>query len=528
MRLRFSVPAALASGALLVLAFPSTSLRIFAVIAPAMLLLICLNQSARAGFASGMAFGIGFFVPLLAWLQHVGLHAWLVLSGLEALLMGLLGLTLALVTRLRGWPLWSAAAWVAVEAVRARLPFGGFTWGRLAFSQDSGVFTRWAGVGGAPLVSFLVALAAGLLAYAVLRLVAGLGRFGRGRLAGGAALAGGVAIALSGLALPHPATGGERIPVAVVQGNVPRLGLGFNEQRLSVTTNHRDATLDLAQRVADGAVPEPRFVIWPENATDVDPIRDSEYRALVTTAVQAIDRPVLIGAVLDSADERSLNAGLVWDPQTGPGETYAKRHLVPFGEYVPLRSVFGPLSDQLKLVGTGFAPGDKPGLLRLDGVPVGDVICFEVAYDGLVRDVVNAGAQVLVVQTNNATYEPGDETYQQLAMGRFRAVETNRTVLVAATSGVSAVIAPDGTVTEESEVFTRALLVRDISLRTNRTLAVRLGVLPELVLSAVVLVPLGILLAGWLRRRQERRTEAAVEAADDVAPTEPLVAEPAP
>jgi apolipoprotein N-acyltransferase len=133
-------------------------------------------------------------------------------------------------------------------------------------------------------------------------------------------------------------------------------------------------------------------------------------------------------------------------------------------------------------------------------VPIGDVICFEVAYDSLVQSSVADGAELLVVQTNNATFGHTAETYQQLAMSRLRAVETGRTVLQVATTGKSAVIDPEGHVLRESgALFHPAVLTAAVVPRSNLTLAVRLGALPELVLA--VLAAAGVVGGIVLRRR---------------------------
>jgi apolipoprotein N-acyltransferase len=118
-------------------------------------------------------------------------------------------------------------------------------------------------------------------------------------------------------------------------------------------------------------------------------------------------------------------------------------------------------------------------------VRLGDVICFEVAYDDLVRDVVTGGGRLIVVQTNNATFGRSGETEQQLAMGRLRAVEHGRAVVVAATSGISAVIAPDGEVVDDAAVFTRKVMVHEVPVRADRTVATRIGAAPEYALSAL-------------------------------------------
>jgi apolipoprotein N-acyltransferase len=151
--------------------------------------------------------------------------------------------------------------------------------------------------------------------------------------------------------------------------------------------------------------------------------------------------------------------------------------------------------------------GHGNGLLTGAAVPIGDVICFEVAYDSLVQSSVAAGAQLLVVQTNNATFGRTAETYQQLAMGQLRAVETGRTVIQAATTGKSAVIGPDGTIHDESgPLFQSDVLIDTVPLRTGKTLAVRLGAAPEWAISIVV--ALGILAVVGNDYRNRKATKA--------------------
>ena len=162
------------------------------------------------------------------------------------------------------------------------------------------------------------------------------------------------------------------------------------------------------------------------------------------------------------------NVGILWSPTTGPGSEYTKRHPVPFGEYIPLRSIARLVSSDVDLVTQDMVAGTGNGLVTGGPFPIGDVICFEVAYDGLVRSSVRAGAQLLVVQTNNATFGHTAETYQQLAMSQLRAVETGRTVLQVATTGMSAVIGPDGTIRQRSgALYTPDIIVASVPLRTT-------------------------------------------------------------
>jgi apolipoprotein N-acyltransferase len=498
---------AVAGGLVLVLAFPGYDLPALAVLGPAALALAVRGERFRSGLWLGLVFGLAFFVPLLSWTgTYVGSFPWLALGVFQASYLALLGGATALTSRLRWWPLWTAALWVGAEALRGRFPFGGFPWGRLGFSQTDGPLLSLAAYGGVPLVSFAVALVGALLAAVLLALSRARHADARRPAVRAAALAlvGALAVPLAGalawLPLPGPSLteGGPTATVAVIQGDVPRAGLDFNAQRRAVLDNHVQQTLELAQDVAAGEEPRPDVVIWPENSSDIDPYTNADATREIDRAAAAIDAPILVGAVVEGPGVNVRNTAIVWDPDDGPGDTYVKRHPVPFGEYIPHRAFFRLFSEQVDLVRRDFVGGDEVGVLDIGGVRLGDLICFEVVYDGLTSDLVDGGAGMLVVQTNNATFGYTDESEQQLALSRLRAVEHGRSVVIAATSGISAVVAPDGSVVRSSELFEPAVVVEEIAQRDSATVALRLGAAPEWALSAI---GAGALLAGLLRRR---------------------------
>ena len=460
----------------------------------------------RPGSAAvlGLLFGAVFFGFLLTWMTVVGIDAWIGLAALCAAWLAGLGVAVSWVTRLRGWPLWVACVWVAEEALRDRIPLGGFPWGRLAFVTGEGGLTAYAWLLGAPGVTFATALVGALIAYAVV----GIQRASRvssprpGLMALSVAVAA-TLIVFAAMDYLRPLIEGpttsefSAVPVAVVQGNVPRSGFDFQGQREEVLRNHVKATVDFADQLKTGQGQQgrPNFVIWPENATDIDPFSDAAAAALIQSAVDAIGVPVLVGAVVTNPKDPStiLNLSIVWNPKTatspgGPGQTYAKRHPVPFGEYIPFRSMIGNLTQRFSLIPRDFAPGDSPGVLTIAGVTIGVVICFEVAYDQEPRDVINGGGQFLVVQTNNATYGNTGQPEQQLAITQTRAIEHNRTALVAATSGISAVIDSKGRILQRSEEFTQTVLQANAQLHGTRSPSDRLGEWPEWLLSAVALL----------------------------------------
>jgi apolipoprotein N-acyltransferase len=520
-RLPWRTALAAAGGLLLLLAFPEWSLWPLAVLGPAALALAVHGQRARSGAWLGLVLGLAFFVPLLSWSGvYVGAFPWLALAVSQAAFLALLGAATAATSRLRLWPLWTAALWVADEALRGRLPFGGFPWGRLGLSQTDGPFLALAAYGGVPLVGFAVALTGALLAAAVLALVrarrAGDGapaRRGPAVRTAAAALAAALAVPLLGALAwwPLPGSsltaGGPTVTVAVVQGDVPEAGLEFNARRRAVLDNHVQRTLELAARVVAGEEAAPDLVVWPENSSDIDPYLNDDAARQIGRAAQAVDAPILVGAVVDGPGRFLSNTGIVWDPGTGPGDTYVKRHPVPLAEYVPARDFFRFFSDKVDLVRRDFTAGTEVGVLDVGGARVGDVICFEVVYDSLVRDTVEAGAGMLVVQTNNATFGFTDESAQQVAAARVRAVESGRSVALASTSGISAVIAPDGSLVRQSQLFTPAVFVEEIAQRDTTTLATRLGAAPEWALCALGAAAV-LAVAGPAVRRRMRAGDA--------------------
>nr|WP_244303998.1 apolipoprotein N-acyltransferase [Streptomyces lydicus] len=478
-------------GVALGLAFPPYDLWPLSLVAVAALSLLTRGRTARQGAWTGLVFGLPFFLILLKWLHVVGWDAVVGLSIAEALFVALLGAGLAVTSRLPAWPLWAGCLWVAQEWARDRLPFGGFPWGRLAFANTGSPFTPLAALGGAPLVTFAVALAGALLAACAAALW-GLRGNGTVRRAVTALEAFGLAAAvtLAGLLVPVPTKADDTVDIAVVQGNVQQAGMDFLGRPMKILDNHATATEKLAADIKAGRAKKPDLVIWPENSSDLDPFQYPQAYDRIDEAVKAIGVPVLVGALVDHPSKKGyvFNEGIVWDPKKGPGASYTKQHPVPFGEYVPFREQLSKIITRFQRVPRDFYPGDHTGLLNVGPARLGDVICFEVAYDEIVHDTVGAGARALVIQTNNATYGRTGQPEQQLAMSKLRAVEHGRAVVTAATSGISAVVAPDGRITHRIPEFTQGVVSARIPLRDETTLADRVGAAPEWALAIVGLL----------------------------------------
>ena len=477
--LPWALLAAVAGGLALTAAFPPVGVWPLAPLGPALLVLALQGRSLRVSVLAGLLFGLALFVPLLSWLINLAWYAWAALAIAEAVIFALLCAGQRVLLSLRAWPVAVAGWWVAAEALRGRWPYA-FPWGRLAMSQAGTPAAPWAAVGGAPLLTFLLALTGSTLAWLVLRR----------RIVPALAFAGALGLTLAGAVLPVDPVppGTPAATVAAVQGDVPHARNLPNLLRATtVTQNHAVATERLAAQVKAGLKPAPDVVIWPENATDLDPRFYPPVFGTIAAAVRAIGRPVLVGEVLEDPQR---NVGQLWTPARGPGPLYVKRQLVPFGEYIPFRGLLSHVTSLVALQPHNFTAGRRPVVFHVGRIRLGDVICYEVGFDGLVSSEVRAGANLLTVQTNDATFEVDGqrgESLQQLAMARIRAVETDRAVVVASTTGVSAIIAPDGTLVAHTGTWQRAVLESRVPLLNTTTLAIRLGGWPEFLITALTL-----------------------------------------
>lgn len=478
---------------------------------PAVAVLTVLARSVgpRAAAGLGFLFGLGMFGVAIGWVHVVAWPLPLVLTPVMAGWSALTGWGLRLVRDLPGASLWGACVWTAAELVAARWPLGGFGWVRLAWAAVDSPFAgllRWIGAVGVSLVLAWVAQLLADLVTSTRRLRTAV------VLTAAVALAAGVGLATTHRGNPRPGPGHPGVHVMIVQGGVDGTAgphaMGYAR---SVTENHLSETiLALADQRAHGQ-PAPDMVLWPENSSDVDPTLDAQTHDLITAALRLADRPVLVGAVTDGPgpDERQTTAQ--WWPADadGPTATYQKRNLVPFGEWIPWRRQLLPLIPMLSQVGRQSVPGTGPGVLDVEvagrRTVIGDVICFELAWDSTVHETVTSGAQLLVVQSNNATYTHTGQPLQQWQITRARAIETGRPVVVATTSSFSGLVEPSGRVTTRTEEATHAHRLVEVPL----TRGVSAGVALTPALTAGVLIAAGVALAWsvvlrWRDRRAPR------------------------
>lgn len=453
-------------------------------------LVVLASRRVRGAVGLGYLWGTGFLLLGIGWMQVIFPQAMVGLVAVEAAFYALLGALLKVAVRTRWWPLLAAACWTGVEFTFTRFPFNGFGWMRLGYAMVDSPLAWMLPLVGVAGLSFATAL----LGQALLWLAASPSR-GRAVVTA-ATVAGTGLLAGAGAFVPVGAQTGT-VDVGWVQGGAPGGGVyGIGTAR-TTTRNHLAEADRLQSRIDAGELPRPDFVVLPENTTDMDPFTDAQTGAMVASMSARLGVPMLFGAILDGpgADERQT-VSLWWEPGRGEVARYTKRGIVPFGEWVPYRSLLVPLIPELRYVGAQSIPGTAPGAIPVtlaDGrsLTLGVMICYDLVYDDFAHDTVRHGGQVLLVQSSNAMYQGTGQIEQQFAITRARALELRREVLVATTSGISGLINADGSVAFTAPDHVGASGVVTLAERSGLTPATWLASPLELAITLLALFGLG-------------------------------------
>jgi len=488
-----------AAGATSALAFPPLGPGWLQPFAVATLYLAIRRTTLSCAWLRGLAFGLAFFLVHLSWLdESIGMLAWLLLSLTQAAFVAFASLGMRVVAGRRWSALGAAAVWTLVETTRGTWPLGGMPWGRLGYSALDTPWQSLLPVLGVSGMSFLITWAS----FASVDL--GESLLSRRRTAARHALVSATVVAVALSSLPWgPTEGmeptGSSLRVAVIQGGVPGDGTELVRFHRQVTQNHALATEALGRRlqVEQDSVD---VVVWPENSTAVDPRFDPAMLAAIDHAGRAVGAPILLGAITDGpTDQTAFNQSLLWDAERGEyTRAYTKQNLVPFGEYIPWRSIIGSWSRRFDQIPRDLIEGNSGQTFRLGTIGLATAICFDVAHDDVIADQVLAGARMVVVQTSNATFFGTKQLDQQFGITRTRAVESGRAVVVASTNGVSAMIAADGKVVQRAPKGVTSALIGDVGLHDSITPALRWRTLRETMIGAIAL--LALLLAMVLPR----------------------------
>ncbi|MFP7760344.1 apolipoprotein N-acyltransferase [Marisediminicola sp. LYQ85] len=479
-------------GVVLSLSFPGLGWWPLVFVGTPLILVALAGRSVLTSLLVGLVGGFAFWGTHIFWLTiYLGAVPWLALAGLQTVFFAIGAVLITLAWRFgdrlsrRWWlrilvvPAVVAALWTGRELVTSSWPYGGFSWGRLAFSQSESVFgdlAAWVGVSG---LSFLLALVAALIA-AAYRHTRSSGRIVSGLLP--VAL-----IAILALMPAFPIVESGTMRVAAVQGDSDA-GLFAEYRAGEILDDHIAATEPLYGEDVD-------VVVWPENASDLDPLEISQAASALDLVSERMNAPLVTGTITTPGDD-VYNSLLLWEQGEGATDIYDKIHPVPFAEYLPDRDFWYPLApDLLSLIPRDYSIGQRDNIFDIDGVLAGVAICFDIVDDALVRQMIGDGAEVILAPTNNADFGRSDESVQQLAIARMRALETGRSVVNISTVGTSAIIAPDGSTIDRLPTFEPGSMIEDVPLSSTTTPSTVFGRELELAiawLSLAGLIALGI------------------------------------
>jgi apolipoprotein N-acyltransferase len=504
--LGYAVLIAAAAGVILDGAFPFEDVWPAAFLGIGLALLVQQGRRLGSAFLVGWVFGTVFYGVQVFWATtFLGPLPWGALSVFMGVWCGAGGMLITLayrwvppafpaaVSRLLFLPAVVAGVWTLREAVSSVWPWGGFAWGRVALSQSDSAISNlfpWFGVSG---VSFLMVFVS---AAAVAAIQDGLRRrrsssiaWSRDWIDGDAMREARVAPAMAAIpALPRAAlvvaiaallTAVPAFPVALdgtirvgaVQGDTKA---GYFDPPAHIGDNllgQVQATVPVYDQHVD-------VVVWPEGASDVDPLENEDAAALWDEVSRQAGAP-LVGGTITTREVRGeqlyFNTAMVWQPDKG-GETgyYDKKHPVPFGEYVPERAFFRAIVPNLiDLIGREYTPGTTKDVLDIGKTIASVAICFDIVDDQIMTDGVREGGRLVLAPTNNADFgQFTDESVQQLAIARIRARELGRSVVNISTVGTSAIIYPDGSEHHRLPTYAPGVMVDDVPLSMTMTPAV--------------------------------------------------------
>ena len=455
-------------GLLLWAAFPPWGLGALVFVAPVPLLIgVRRATSGRQAALVGLVFGFAFFGPLLEWITEMGIIAWAPLVLVESLFPAVFAWMLFRARRRPDWQ-WMAfviGGWSLTELARSFLPVGGFTWGWLGYAVSGFAGARgaaqWIGVSGWTVLA--MGVAGGLALWFDDR---------RGvTWAAGAAI--GVIVLLGAGSLWPAAADGESLQVALVQGNSPCPAERCANERQQITQSHLDLTRSLSAGVFD-------LVVWPESSTGyaTDPSTNPEVAGRITAEAVRLGSYMLVGGDRPVDEDHFANVNLLIDPAGRIVGEYLKTHPVPFGEYIPWRSVFG-WTQNFRAAPRDMVRGEGPVVFSTEWGSLGSVISFEGAFARIMRGPVRDGAGLLVVATNNSSYGLGPASDQFIGMTRMHASALGVDVIHAALTGASTIITDNGTVGPISGLFSAEILTGEVRVRSSgNTLYTTLGEWP--------------------------------------------------
>ncbi len=479
--------ASIAAGVLLALSLPPWGWWPLGPLGAALLYWRLGGLSAWTRLWSGWLAGLGCFSIGLAWARSFNWYGAVVLVLLEALFFAAAA---GATPSRRGRAPSFVGAYTLAEAARMTWPFGGLPLGGVFLGQADGPLVEVARLGGPLLITASVFAGGVVIATAVAWLRSRQHDTPRPSLVGAVVVAGGIAaLVVGGAVAPDGGPPVRTLRVALVQGGGQR---GLSKEQVPAASVYEAQVAATFRVITDR--PSPALVLWPEDVVALDQhLAGSPQASLMSRLATTLHTTLLVGVTEPASATAFRNEIVAWGPRGHIVAVFEKVHRVPFGEYVPYRSLFSHLAN-VSGVPTDAVPGHGSGLMRTPAGPLGLLVSFEVFYAQRSHASVRAGAELLAVPTNTSSYSTSQVPEQEIAAAIVQAVETGRDLVQAAPTGYSAVVTQRGVVMERSVLGKRQVLAASVALRRGMTPYDHWGDLPVLILSAVALV------AGWTRQ----------------------------
>ena len=386
-------------------------------------------------------FGLSLLLPIQSWTGiYVGNIPWLILCFGQAIAFIIPAFFVGPGKRFN--QIAFACAFVVVELLLRTVPFTGFGWSRISFTQVDGPLKGLYSTGGVVLVAFFISIISAARSFLNVCVT--------------------LLIVISLSFIPSIENNGDETNIALIQGGVSKLGLGFNSKPQEVFQRHLNQTLkSISKKEVD-------LIVWPENAVDVDINVNVEVKRQIVGLSSLLSTPVLVGGVTESGSYLQ-NQSTLFNPDIS--QIYTKRYLTPFGEYLPLRKIASKVSHYADEI-VDFKAGSKDTIFKNDYASFQTLICYEL-LDDTFRDQINS--DFLIVQTNNATFGDTAQLDQELQIARVRALETGRFIAYVSTTGTTSFIDNKGEIIAQLPKFISATLTEQIPHVHGKTLTQFIG-----------------------------------------------------
>jgi apolipoprotein N-acyltransferase len=494
------------SGVLLFLGFPQFNLYPLSWIALAPLLIALRDKNAMSSFHLGLLTGFIYFVGTIYWVYHsmhfygglpllLSILLMLLLSFSQALYTSLFAVLFGFLAKKPKLPavLSAPLLWVTLEYIRTYTIFS-FPWSSLGYSQYKFLsFIQIADITGIYGISFLVAASSGIIYDVIVYLSGKRGRSVTFRWHQTLGICMFVLVIILSLYYGREklkeSKQGASFRASVIQSNI--------DQGKKWDLKFQQEVIDTHKRLSIKALQDsPDIIIWPESAVPFIFNYDKTLAKETVAFQRQLGTYLLFGSVMAKDKSKLSNSAVLLSPEGDTVSVYDKMHLVPYGEYVPLKDLFPFVSKMVTAIGD-FAPGQETTVMKTTFARIGNLICYEIIFPGLVRKFVDKGANVLVTITNDAWFGRTFAPYQHFSMAVFRAIENRVPVVRAANTGISGFIDSKGRILNKSNIFIETVLTEEITVGIKKSFYTKYG---DIFSYLCILISVSLIISAFMRR----------------------------